>query len=147
MLTKLTEGLRVRAAIILAVAYALCVMFPPIAFAFADGALAAHCLAVDHHGATHTHGNGHATTHVHGDGTVHTHAGDAGSINSDDGQPSKHMGSCCGLFCFVAVTTEFHVVGGSLVVASAAHPACDENLAGREPGRIDRPPSTPFMSS
>lgn len=148
MLTRLTERLRVRAAIALAATYLFCVMFPPVAFAFGDGALAAHCLTSEHHGATHVRGkdNDHARTHVHGDGNVHKHADETGSANRSDSKPAKYVGSCCGLFCFAAVTAESHAVGRQPVHASAAVPVWAENLVGQRPGRIDRPPSTTFMS-
>ena len=148
MLTWLTGRLRGRAAIALAAAYSFCVMFPPVALAFADGALAAHCLTYDHRIAAHVQDNGdhHGIAHVHGDGTAHKHADNAGSPNGSDNQQAKYLGSCCGLFCLAAVTTEFDAVGRQLAHASAVLPACEETLAGRGPGRIDRPPSTTFMS-
>src|SRR4051812_16610656 len=46
MLIRLTRQMRVRAAIALAVVYSLCLIFPPVAFGFADGKLATHCLGV-----------------------------------------------------------------------------------------------------
>ena len=54
MLTRLTRTFRIRAAITLAVAYALCVVAPSAALAFADGPSAAHCLT-DSMGPAHVH--------------------------------------------------------------------------------------------
>src|SRR5712675_484828 len=46
MLIRLTRQLRVRGAIALAVVYSFCLIFPPVAFGFADGKLATHCLGM-----------------------------------------------------------------------------------------------------
>jgi hypothetical protein len=49
-----------------ALAYLVCMVAPPVALAFTDGKVAAHCLTEDHHVA--------ASVHVHPDGTKHVHA-------------------------------------------------------------------------
>src|SRR4051794_36735101 len=66
------------------------------------------------------------------------------SHHDDDPQhspKSKHAGSCCGLFCSVAVATNLQSVASQEVLVSEITRACEENLAGRGPSRIDRPPS------
>jgi len=149
MLIWLTRRFRTRAAIALAAAYCFCVMFPPVSLAFADGAVAAHCLTDDHHSAAHAHGTAgdHGMTHVHADGIAHQHSHDPGAAKGDESGQAKPMGSCCGLFCFVAVTAELDAVGRAPIHASAILPPCTEALAGQGPGRIDRPPSTTSMST
>jgi hypothetical protein len=146
MLGWLTKRLRVRAAIALAALYAACVMAPPLALAFADGAAAAHCLTDDHHAATHRHStpdaHQHGGVHRHADGAVHKHADDAGtSMNGGEDEPTSTTGSCCGLFCFAATTGDLPEIGQP-VHASSVLPALDEHLAGRGPERINRPPIT-----
>jgi hypothetical protein len=144
MLIRLTKGWRLRAAIALAAVYAVCVLAPPMALAFADGAVAARCLTDDHLGAAHVHGQSdqHGPVHAHGDGTVHKHAGDAAAATGDDSNQTQHAGSCCGLFCFAAVTGDPDFVVGQPVHASSLLPTLDEYLAGRGPDRINRPPIT-----
>lgn len=145
MLSRLTKRVRVRVAVALAAIYAFCVIAPPVALAFADAAVAAHCLTDDHHGVGHKHAAAdtqlHGATHVHADGTVHTHAGDGTTENSAADEPTSTAGSCCGLFCFAAATGVVPEIGRP-VRASSVLPALDGHLAGRGPERINRPPIT-----
>jgi hypothetical protein len=72
-MSALTKTLRVKAAIVLAVLYVLCILSPAVAFAFSDNPAIAHCLTEDHvgvhdHGAKHEHGG---KLHVHADGSAH----------------------------------------------------------------------------
>jgi hypothetical protein len=128
--------------ILVAALYAMCVIAPPVALAFTSGAAAAHCLTADHRGdahaetvaATHDH-----TAHQHADGAPVEHA-DTTVLPNDTEKPAKHAGSCCGLFCFAAVTNEPFQAVGQLVAASQIVPAMDEGLAGRGPDRLIRPP-------
>ena len=143
MLIRLTKGLRIRAGIVLATLYALCVIGPSLALAFTDGAAAAHCLTDDHHGVTRLHSHAtapaHVHSHMHADGTAHQYA-DHGIPAKD--APSTHGGSgtCCGLFCFAAVTGDFPVVVDGAVLDARVMAWLDDGLAGREPERINRPP-------
>jgi hypothetical protein len=129
MLLWLTKKLRKRAALVLAVLYASCVVTPPIALSFTDGASAAHCLADDHHGTDVQHMHG--PTHIHDSGNVPskgTHD-DRGTANN-----------CCGLFCVTAgaipslpvITEPGHTIAMSV--------SLDGVLASRASDRIDRPP-------
>ena len=88
-LRQLSRGFRLRAASVLVVVYALCILAPAAAFAFGDGTNAAHCLTEENHGLG-LHADSKA--HVHHDGTAHQHSDDG------DGQQST-SGKCCGLFC------------------------------------------------
>jgi len=144
MLARLTKRWRLRAAIAIAALYALCVLAAPLALAFADRALAAHCLTADHHGraSVHLHGGGHdhGSAHVYGDGAVHDHADDAGAVNAD-GNQTEPAGACCGLFCFAAVTNDLDSTGDAVRV-SPIPSIVDASFAGRGPERINRPPIT-----
>jgi hypothetical protein len=145
MLSRLTKRVRVRVAVALAALYAACVLAPPVALAFVDGAVAAHCLTDDHHGVGHKHAaadtHQRGATHVHADGTVHTHAGDVTTENSGGDESTSTTGACCGLFCFAAATGVVPEIGQP-VHASSVLPALDEHLAGCGPERINRPPIT-----
>jgi hypothetical protein len=72
---------------------------------------------------------------------------DDGTVAPDHNPQTKHVGACCGLFCSMAVAAHMQSVDCEDNFASAVLPACEENLAGRGPSRIDRPPSTTLMSS
>src|SRR5262245_63669812 len=67
MLSALTRTFRVKAAIVLAALYALCILAPAAAFAFSDNPAVAHCLTEGHVG-VHDHGG---KVHVPADGTAH----------------------------------------------------------------------------
>jgi hypothetical protein len=130
MLTRLTRKLRWRAAVMIAVLYALCSVAPALALAFADGPTAAHCLTDEHHGVAKSA----AHTHDHGDGASHSH--------SDDGaSPAEGAhGSCCGVFCVTALPSSTHLPLGQPVHGAMLTQVLQDHLAGRGPDRIDRPP-------
>jgi hypothetical protein len=125
MLTRLTRRLRLRLAATLAAAYALCVIAPPVALAFTDGKVAAHCLNENHHvmaavpsdGGTHVHTipaaaqpaahehaahDHHAVPHDHVMPAMHDHAG---ATSHDRAQPvqakadPQHEGKSTGGNC------------------------------------------------
>jgi len=143
----LTKRFRCRAAIALTAAYALCVLAPPMALAFADGAVAAHCLIDHHDSVAHVHAqrgvHEHGLVHTHEDGKVHKHSNDSVPAKGDGSKQPNHAGSCCGLFCFAAMTSDGHVVIGQPVHASTLFLVLDEHLVGRDPDRINRPPIAP----
>jgi hypothetical protein len=127
MLTLLNKPWRHRAASLLVVMYALCVVTPAAAFAFGNPATAAHCLNDDHHGL--------AQEHVHQDGISHEHS-DAG--NDGDGHPAK----CCGLVCMSGIASTFEVKLGQIISASAVPSMVEEGILGRGAVRLDRPPKS-----
>jgi hypothetical protein len=156
MLSALTRTFRVKAAIMLAALYALCVLAPAAAFAFSNNPAAAHCLTEGHVGvrnqaqhnqaqqnqaqhnqAQHNHAD---QVHVHADGTAHQHHdhGTAPQPSNDDGK--SPIATCCGLFSVVAIpggpipSLEFYSL------ASVVLPPPGEALSGRGPERINRPP-------
>ena len=63
MLRILTRQMRRRVGRVLALAYLVCVIAPPVSLAFTDSAVAAHCFNDDHHAV--------ATAHSHADATGH----------------------------------------------------------------------------
>jgi hypothetical protein len=125
MLTLLNKQWRHRAASLLVVMYALCVVSPAAAFAFGNSATAAHCLTDDNHGL--------AKAHIHQDGISHEHS-DAG--NDGDGYPAK----CCGLVCLSGITPTIDTTLGQVISASAVPLIVEEGILGRGPICLDRPP-------
>jgi hypothetical protein len=123
MLDLLTRKWRLRAASLLVVLYALCLVAPTAVLAFS--AAAAHCLTDDHHGV--------GTSHVHEDGSSHRHSGTG---HDEKGQADK----CCGLFCVSAMVTSVEFFAWQH--PPAAHFASFHTgiLSGRGDDRIDRPP-------
>ncbi len=143
-MSALTKTLRVKAAIVLAVLYVLCILAPAVAFALSDNPAVAHCLTEGHvgvhdHGAQHEHGG---KLHVHADGTAHQHHDDgaAPQAPADDGKGP--IASCCGLFSVVAIAGEPVPSFGLDSLASVVLPIFGEALSGRGPERINRPPIT-----
>ena len=125
--------MRGRAAGLLALAYLVCVVRSTLALAFADGAVAAHCLTDDHH---------RTTGHVHQDGMVHAHYGTQGSDQPANPDGKGTAGTlrrastilkCNGPMC--ACRSRAAACGRILMLK-----AFEAALAGHGPHRIDRPP-------
>ena len=137
MLSGLTRGFRLRAALMLAVLYALCVLGPAAALALTNTAM--HCLTEQ--GAAHVHGQASAKSHAHADGADHQHHDDgATQEHSDAGKAAS--GNCCGLFCITALS---HEPGFALLAPPAtgrAIPVIVDALDGHGPDRLKRPPRT-----
>lgn len=129
MLNQLTKKWRVRAAIGLAVAFALCVVSPAITLALTHGAAATHCLSDDHHRvpASYTHDASHPQ-----------------HDNNVPGQSSDHnkgmSENCCGLFCVTAGAIPFATSLADPVHATTMNVITDDVLQSRATDRIDRPP-------
>jgi hypothetical protein len=148
MLVRLTRAMRSRAASATALLYMLCVLAPAAAFAFGDGSRAAHCLTDNNHGLqpAHVHehkghehnGHDHAggTAHVHDDGTIHDHS------KAPDGTSSS--GQCCGLVCLSALPATVSEVETPALPAMTAVSANQEDVAGKPPDRLYRPPISPL---
>jgi hypothetical protein len=145
MLSGLTKRFRVRAAIVTAALYALCMLAPAAAFAFSNNPAVPLCLTEGHvgvhnsggmhdHGAAHDHG----TVHVHADGSVHQHHDDGTAPQRTDDK--ARVASCCGLFSVVAIAGEPGPSLGLYSLASVVLPVVGEALSGRGPERINRPP-------
>ena len=119
--------IRTRLAAFVAVVYALCVLAPPVALAFSDGKVAAHCLTGEH---VHS-----APSHEHS-GVDHHHES---SASHDGAGATDDAGSCCGLFCVVALPSTVYIQ-----VEEPAQPVIPETVAkhliGREAGLLFKPP-------
>jgi hypothetical protein len=159
MLSRLTKRLRIRAALALIALYSLCVLGSPLALAFAANRAGLPCFTGEHHGAAaepaypqvhlangdHAH---HSGGHAHREGMVHQPLGhSAPAPHGDDSPHKQRIGACCGVLCFTAMTTEFAALVREIPQRSVVVEVLQANLSGRAPGRIDRPPSTPFMTS
>jgi hypothetical protein len=146
MLSRLTKANRLRAAIVLALFYALCSVAPAAAFVFGDGSQVAHCLTGDDDHALHAakpHEHTAANTHVHVDGTSHVHAkkSDAGKAD-DHGKTSDSK--CCGLMCITALPAS--LANGNLpeLPRMTAIAAVERYATGQPPVRLDKPPNSPL---
>ena len=134
MSTIFPKAFRVKAAIVLAAVYALCIVAPSAAFAFSANPSVAHCLTEGHVG-VHDHGN----VHVHADGTAHQHEHDGTAPPSGDDEKSR-VASCCSLFSVVAIPGEPGLSPGLYGPGSIVLPILADALSGRGPERINRPP-------
>jgi hypothetical protein len=142
MSTIFAKTFRVKAAIVLAALYALCVLAPAVAFALSDNPAIAHCLTEGHvgvhdHGAKHDHGG---KLHVHADGTAHQHHDDGTAPQAPADHGKGPIATCCGLFSVVAIPGEPVPSLGLDSLASVVLPVLGEALTGRGPERINRPP-------
>lgn len=138
MLGRLAKGLRIKGGLALAVLYALCVLTPSTALAFADAERAAHCLTyIGDVAATHTPSG---QPHSHATGTSYSHAidGAARETSKDDGKTVAEQ--CCGVFCITAVAIVPEVTFTRPVLVTALVPALAGALAGRFPDRLIKPP-------
>jgi hypothetical protein len=149
MLVRLTRTARQWAAIVGGALYALCVMAPSAATAFGAGERPAHCftdeqlgLAHAHRAAIgHAHTDAHAKTHLHADGTTHHH--DAARHPATSGK--RHdPAACCGLFGLTAMAVDPQLDLGIPSRRSSILPASFDELTGRGPDRINRPPIVPL---
>jgi hypothetical protein len=141
MLSVLTKTFRVKAAIVLAVLYALCILAPAVAFAFSEDPAVAHCLTEEHVG-IHAHGSKHdrGKLHVHADGSTHQHHDDAAPTQRASDEGKGAIATCCGLFSVVAIPGEPVPSFGLYSLASVILPVLGEALSGRGPESINRPP-------
>ena len=169
MLRRLTRTSRVRMAITFAAAYLLCVLTPPVALAFVGGLTALHCLTGSHHhnaamgrdahthspnagahsGAGHSHspavhsdshaGHDHAGSHHHADAADHHAVPAHASLGKGDGSGTD--AGCCGVFCVSAMPAGLIADVLPLPGMPPAAAAAEPGIAGRGPGRIDRPPN------
>src|SRR5262249_24124184 len=112
---------------------------PAAAFAFGRPR-AAHCLTDI--GPAHVHQHQHVAAHVHDDGTVHQHHR-SGSAAADPQSTSDHDGGaagCCGLFCLTGMTADAAAALGTPTHHAPVFAISMEQLAGRGPDRINKPP-------
>jgi hypothetical protein len=131
----LAKNLRRRAAIAMAVAYALCVLAPPVTQAIAAIPAALHCVSEQT-----------ASTAAHDHGTAHDHADTAVPHHGEDNTGNHHSGkdgnavSCCGLFCVSALAHDPGLTFGVSAPASPSIATLANGLTGRAPSPLHRPP-------
>jgi hypothetical protein len=82
----------------------------------------------------HQHDSGKA--HVHADGTSHQHS------KAPDGKSSD--GQCCGLICLNALPAGISEIQTPALPAMVAASANQEDVAGKTPDRLYRPPISPL---
>jgi hypothetical protein len=138
MLIRLTKAMRWRAASTLALLYMLCVLSPAAAFAFGDGSRAAHCVTDDNHGlrSVHVHEHDAGKTHVHDDGASHEHA------KAPDHEGKSADAQCCGLVCLSALPASLSDVARPILPALMANSVHQDDIAGKPPERLYRPPKS-----
>jgi hypothetical protein len=137
---SLTKRFRTRAAILIALAYAFCVLAPSVALAFADSSTSFHCLAeLNEMSAPSAHAG---MTHAHADGTVHHHDQSGAPHSHSDTDGKARTGDCCGLFCVSALANDPGMAFGVSTPASPVLPAVTNGLADRAPAPLHRPPIT-----
>jgi hypothetical protein len=141
MLSWLITRLRSCSAITLIVLYAVCVVLPSAALAFPRAP--AHCLTSVRHDITDARLQDGTTIHTPGDSLIHEHPGD--SKEGGSGKLKCHFGTCCGISCFAAITSDSAATIVRPVHASPLFRRLDESLEGCGPERISRPPK-PFLS-
>lgn len=136
---SLTKKLRKRAAILIAVAYAVCVMAPTAALAVVNSPTVFHCLtrtigmasAAEHDNAA----------HAHADAAAHQHDEQSSAPDHHSNKDGKtDTASCCGLFCVSALAHEPGFTFGLSAPASSSVAALPNGLTGRAPCPLHRPP-------
>lgn len=135
---SLTTNLRRRAAILIAVAYAFCVVIPAAALAFGDSPTVFHCLQ-DKNGMENAAKHG-RMSHAHGDGAIQQHAQSSVPDHHSDQDGKADAGNCCGLFCVSALAHSPSLTFGVVAPASPSVPEIANGLTGRAPGPLHRPP-------
>jgi hypothetical protein len=126
-----------RMAMLFAFLYAFCVLAPSAALAFSPNA-DAHCLMElqgvaagrDHHG----------MVHQHADGVLHQNADHASPQKHSDADGKAHPDKCCGLFSVTTLAVEPGLALGVPAPVSVTFATLEDNLGGRGPDRINRPP-------
>ena len=139
----LTKNLRRRAAILIAVAYAFCVLAPSATLAVVDIPTVFHCiseLSAKSAPAEHVHADGVTHRHDQGGHDHGTHDHGAAPDHQSDDSGKGHAGTCCGLFCVSAIAHDPGLTLGVTTPASSAVATVANHLAGRAPGPLQRPP-------
>jgi len=135
-----TKIFRTRAAILIALTYAVCVLAPSAALAVAASPASLHCLdELNEMSAPSQH---EGLSHAHADGTVHHHdqSGVPDHHSNTDGKAND--GSCCGLFGVAALAHDAGLTFGVSALASQTVSAAADGLDGRAPAPLHRPPIT-----
>ncbi len=133
---NLTKNFRIRAAILIALAYAFCVLAPSAAVAASPTSL--HCL--DELSGMSAPSKHEDLSHAHADGTIHhhDHSGVPDHHSGTDGKADD--GSCCGLFGVSALAHDPGLTFGVSALASQTVSAASDGRDGRAPAPLHRPP-------
>ncbi|HZL36769.1 MAG TPA: hypothetical protein VFC78_15730 [Tepidisphaeraceae bacterium] len=136
---NVTKNFRMRAAILIALAYAFCALAPSAALALNSSPAAFHCLAEL---AGMSVPEDHASTYepMHSTPHQHDHADKGVADKSSDSHGKAHTGNCCGLFCMSAMAHDPEITLTVSAPSSPALPAVANGLAGCGPSRLHRPP-------
>lgn len=134
MLSVVNRRMRLKAALFLAVLYALTVLTPQIALAISGPGGYVHCLTQKKS----VHDHSIAPDHEPADASVHSDTGKAAVPDSEESQGPA--ASCCGLFSAMALTSEPRVNLPAPPIASRIVPFPSNGVDGQGPGRIVRPP-------
>lgn len=146
MLRRLTRGLRRVAAATLASVYGLCVLASAMALTISDHAWATHGPATLTEAAVHAAAPAQSRFHEHG---ADAHAGvpadhdHANTLDGDSSDQAPAHGNCCGLFCIPALGCETNFSVGPVGQRSLAAAFLTDDLVGRGPDRIIKPPISP----
>ena len=139
MLFVASRSFRIKAAVAATLLYAVCILAPSAAMAFADPDATAHCLTEP--GSAHVHQQQPAThSHETADRTAHLHSDTSTPQKHSNADGKNHGGNCCGLFCVTALPHEPALALSAPPAAALSGPGADYELAGRGPDRINRPP-------
>lgn len=137
-MVSVTKIVRMRAAIIMAVLYAMCVLAPSTALAFvadpaaARGQTEVRVIAPSKH---------EGMSHVHAAGKLHHHHDQSGDPNSPSSTGDKAADAkCCGLFCVFALAQDPTLTLAAPLRANAAVQSIANDLAACGPSRLHRPP-------
>jgi hypothetical protein len=147
---RTTRTGRIYAAIALTIIYAICLVTPTLALAFGSVS-ALPCITGDHHGLAVMHSESHdhgTTSSHHASGQTHNNSRSQEqdhSLPMQTGGKQKDM-ACCSLLCVTAVTPELSVAIGRPLQSSTILHLFEPGLSGRDAARIERPPSTTFMT-
>jgi hypothetical protein len=156
MFVRLTKAGRLRAGLLVALVYVLCVLAPTLSFALPGSHAVSPCLTDTDHvpGVLHIHAKVPPAQHLHADKSMHDHA--MAHSHASDGvasikapgpgeqKPSKGAhssdGECCGLLCVSALPASLvEIVPPSVPTASHEVEGYIE-VADKGPSRLYRPP-------
>jgi hypothetical protein len=157
MFVRLTKAGRLRAGLLVALVYMLCILAPTLSFALPGSLAVSPCLTDADHvpGMMHVHAEV-QLAHLHADGHMHDHATAHSHASPSDGVapikasavpeqiPSKGShssdGQCCGLMCVTALpATLIDVVKPSAPTALCEVEGC-RKVTDNAPPRLYRPP-------
>ena len=158
MLTRVDRSMRLRAGLLLAVIYQICVLVPGLSFAFSE-ARNARCLTDENRaaGIAHVHGqDARIVQHADVDFEADKHSGPVSKQARGEGGPSvstetpstgsdQHKSAdsqCCGLTCVMALPATVTEFVQPLVPPSLCMAPLNRNVADNAPVRLYRPPIT-----